>query len=277
MSDKRKGPYSELIFGVDIDAVLGDHERIFTEIVAREKGVHPSELPARTEWDTQQWGLSREAFMELHPRAVREDGMFVNMPIMNGAKQALKDIVAGGGYIRIITHRLYAPGNHQNVIGQTSDWLEKHRIPFSDICFVENKTHVHADVYIDDAPHNVEALRATGAPVIVFDQPYNRHMDGPRVSGWDEVGGAILDVTGRKAALMQGQLFNPEESQNVPEAPLDVDATGEDPLQSLSDAAGARDRGKGVSTIERLCGARTSRKSNCRNPVGTGSRCHLHQ
>ena len=58
-------------------------------------------------------------------------------------------------------------------------WLDQHGIPYRDLCFLGDKPEVEADAYVDDAPHNVEALRAAGNDVIVFDQPYNGHVDGP--------------------------------------------------------------------------------------------------
>ena len=41
--------------------------------------------------------------------------------------------------------------------------------------------------YVDGSPHNVVGLREAGHTVITFDQPYNRHIDGPRVSSWADL------------------------------------------------------------------------------------------
>ena len=60
-------------------------------------------------------------------------------------------------------------------------------IPYRDLCFLGAKPQVEADCYVEDAPHNVIALRQTGAHVIVFDQPYNRDVDGPRARDWADV------------------------------------------------------------------------------------------
>ena len=46
------------------------------------------------------------------------------------------------------------------------------------------KPEVEADAYVDDGPHNVRALREHGNDVIVFDQPYNRGLPGPRATTW---------------------------------------------------------------------------------------------
>jgi len=80
-------------------------------------------------------------------------------------------------------------------------FLQHHKIPYRDICFLGAKPQVEADVYIDDAPHNVEALRATGNPVIVFDQPYNAEMSGPRATNWAQVEEIVLDLAAKKGAV----------------------------------------------------------------------------
>jgi len=56
------------------------------------------------------------------------------------------------------------------------------------------KTDVGADAYIDDGPHNIESLRAAGRTAIVFEQPYNRDLDGLRARNWDEVEEIVYDL-----------------------------------------------------------------------------------
>jgi 5'(3')-deoxyribonucleotidase len=60
-------------------------------------------------------------------------------------------------------------------------------VPYRDICFIGAKRDVGGDAYIDDAPHNVIALREAGYDVIVMDAGYNRELDGPRACNWDDV------------------------------------------------------------------------------------------
>ncbi len=54
------------------------------------------------------------------------------------------------------------------------------------------KSEVQADLYIEDAPHNVDALREAGNQVIVFDQPYNQDLSGLRAKNWLEAEEIIL-------------------------------------------------------------------------------------
>jgi 5'-nucleotidase len=251
-----------IVIGVDIDAVCADHNAAFREHVAEALGVDPESLGDQLDWNYRSWGLSDEDFLTIHQQGVR-DSMFYDMPPIPGVKDALKAMAKRGATIRVITHRLYAPHNHEKAITDTARWLDRHRIPYHDLCMVGDKPAVYADVYIDDAPHNVHALRdKTGKPVIVFDQPYNQSVAGPRVSEWNEVPQVVTDVTGVTGKLMQGTLF-------------DADDMAEDPLTQLS----PRDRttaGKSTATSSKLCGALTQEKRPCRRPVLVGKMCPDH-
>ena len=105
-----------------------------------------------------------------------------------------------GVWIRIITHRLYVNWGHAVTVSDTVAWLDEHRIPYRDICFLGDKPQVGADAYIDDAPHNIDALRRAGQTVIVFDQPYNREFDAPRARNWLEVEELISELAARTSA-----------------------------------------------------------------------------
>ena len=58
--------------------------------------------------------------------------------------------------------------------------LDDNDIPYMSLCFTGLKDSVQATVHIDDSPANIESLRAVGQHVVIFDQPYNRHLPGPR-------------------------------------------------------------------------------------------------
>ncbi|MFJ9988101.1 hypothetical protein NEH83_33480 [Streptomyces sp. JUS-F4] len=54
---------------------------------------------------------------------------------------------------------------------------------------MREKSDVGADIYIEDAPANIDALRAAGKRVIVFTNSTNRHVPegrGGRADTWDE-------------------------------------------------------------------------------------------
>ena len=182
-----------MILGVDLDGVCGDFSTAFREVVALDLGIPAESLPPRSAWDFSEWGIRDEDhFREVHRRAVLEHRVFRSMPVVEGCADALWRLSDAGVWIRIITHRLYVNWGHHEAVSDTVAWLDEHGIPYRDLCFLGAKPEVQADVYIDDAPHNIEALRAAGNEVIAFAQPYNEAVGDPRVGTWDEIASILL-------------------------------------------------------------------------------------
>lgn len=199
----------EFVLGVDLDGVCADHTAAFRKVVALEQGVEEHTLGPQRTWDFTEWGLTAEDFQRLHRRAVLDHHMFRAMPVVPGAAEALWRLSDAGVWIRLITHRLYTNWGHQVAVSDTVAWLDEHAIPYRDLCFLGQKPQVEADAYVDDAPHNVEALRATGAPVLVFSQPYNEATAEPRAAGWSEVEQWVLDLMAARGRAVQGQFALP--------------------------------------------------------------------
>lgn len=194
--------------GVDLDGVVADHTRRFRDILAEIRGVAPETYPLERSWDFVEWGLEPGEYADLHRRAVMDYDMFRTMEPIAGAADALWRLSDAGVWIRIITHRLYVSWGHEKAVGDTAWWLDTHRIPYRDLCFLGAKPEAEADAYVEDAPHNVEQLRVQGNATIVFDQPYNRHLEGPRAHTWQEVEALVADLivgtTGRFAPQLPG-------------------------------------------------------------------------
>ncbi len=203
------------ILGVDLDGVCGDHTAAFRAVVAAERGVDPTSLPAQTTWDFSEWGLDGDEFLRLHKHAVLEERMFRSMPVMAGCAEALWRLSDAGVWIRIVTHRLYTNWGHAVAVGDTVDWLDRSGIPYRDLCFLGQKPQVSADAYVDDAPHNVTSLREAGDVVIVYDQPYNQGLAGPRARGWAEVEALVRALMADAGSPVQEQLsgLDPAESR----------------------------------------------------------------
>ena len=168
------------VLGVDLDGVCGDYTDAFRTVVAEELGCGLDDLPLERSWDFTEWGLDSEEFERLHHHAVTKRRILRWMPVIDSAADTLWRLSDAGVWIRIITHRLYVNWSHATAISDTVEWLDRVRIPYRDICFMGDKPEVGADLYIDDGPHNIEALRDTGNRVIIFDTPYNRHVVGTR-------------------------------------------------------------------------------------------------
>jgi 5'(3')-deoxyribonucleotidase len=186
--------------------VVADHTRRFRDILAEIRGVDPETYSLDRSWDFGEWGLGPGEYADLHRIAVMEHDMFRTMEPIEGAADALWRLSDAGVWIRIITHRLYVNWGHEKAVGVTAAWLDANRIPYRDLCFLGAKPEADADAYIDDAPHNVEQLRALGNTTIVFDQPYNRHMEGPRAHTWEDVERIVEGLVTDQAGLFEPQL-----------------------------------------------------------------------
>ena len=170
----------QFILGVDLDGVVANHTVRFREIMAELRGVDPETMPLDRSWDFHEWGLGPDEYSHYHRIAVMEHDMFRTMPAIEGAADALWRLSDAGVWIRIITHRLYVHWGHEKAVADTAAWLDVHRIPYRDLCFLGAKPQVEADAYIDDAVHNIVQLREAGNTVIAFSQPYNRDLEGLR-------------------------------------------------------------------------------------------------
>jgi len=185
----------QFILGVDLDGVVANHTARFREIMAELRGVDEDTMPMERSWDFHEWGFGPDDYALYHRTAVMEHDMFRTMPVIEGAADALWRLSDAGIWIRIITHRLYVHWGHEKAVADTAAWLDIHSIPYRDLCFLGAKPQVEANAYIDDAPHNIEQLRAAGNTVIAFEQPYNRDIDeGPTASSWAQVEEIVIDL-----------------------------------------------------------------------------------
>lgn len=201
-----KAPENRFVLGLDLDMVVGDYQRAFAEFVARTKGIDPDSIGPQTRWsfaECPNWPIdSEQEFIELHLQAV-EEGMFRSMLLFDEASDAVWDLADTHEVdIHIVTSRFVQHGHHNRVLKDTADWLDvrrpdgRHRIPFRHFHLTSDKTTVLVDASLDDSPNNIYALRAAGRHAIVFDQPYNRDVPGPRVHSWPEA----VDMIGALAA-----------------------------------------------------------------------------
>lgn len=178
----------DLVLGVDVDNVLADYTAGLRRVVAKHTGRKEADLGPIMRWSAyEEWGLNDQTFPKWHERAVVEERMFRDLEPLPGAAEVLHRLSERGVRIRIVTHRLYLSGTHSIAAADTVEWLDSNDIPYWDLCMIARKGDVGCDLYVDDAPHNVEHLRERGHQAIVFDQPYNRDVDGPRAQDWYEV------------------------------------------------------------------------------------------
>lgn len=188
MADRR------FVFGVDLDGVCADFYRGLRPIAAEWLGVDVNALPDRVSWGLPEWGIDKApgGYEALHRFAVVQRDLFRVLPPMTGAPLALRKLSAANVRIRIITHRFFIKYFHQAAARQTIEWLDYHDIPYWDLCFMQEKAAVGADLYIEDSPANVHRLREEGHKTIVFTNSTNEHLDDPRADNWEQVVGLVL-------------------------------------------------------------------------------------
>lgn len=181
------------VLGVDLDGVVADFYGAMRPIAAEWLGKDVRTLTTEVTFGLKEWGIEEGRYEDMHRFAVGQRGLFREIPPMPGAAAALRRLSDRQVRIRIVTNRLYLKYIHKDTVAQTVEWLERHGIPYWDLCFMRDKTAVGADLYIDDNPSNIEPLRAQGYKVLVFSNSTNRDVVGDRVNSWEEAERRIVE------------------------------------------------------------------------------------
>ena len=154
--------------GVDLNGVVADYYRYMRTVMAEWRGVDFQRPRRRGHLELNEWGLRPGEYDELHRFAVTQRQLFREMDPIDGAAQVLRELSTEGVRIRIITHRLLIPHFHQEAVQQTVQWLEHHAVPYWDLCFMQEKCDVGANIYIEDSEANIAKLCEAEKRVVVF-------------------------------------------------------------------------------------------------------------
>ena len=178
----------EVVIGVDLDGVCADFYARMREIAAEWLEVGIETLTTDVSYGLDEWGIrDDDHYRQLHRFAVTQRDLFETCAPIRGAATTLRRLSDEGYRIRIITHRLFINFFHEASVRQTIRWLDKHGVPYRDLCFMGEKDQVGADVYIDDSPDNIEGLRAAGHFCVCFANSANKGIEAPRARTWEEV------------------------------------------------------------------------------------------
>jgi len=182
MNDNKK------IVSVDLDGVCGDFYGCMREIYSEWIEKPLNEIPEPESFNLNNWGIfEKQQYEDFHRFAVTQKHLFKIIPMISGARKYIKKLSDEGIRIRIVTHRLCIKYFHKEAIIQTVEWLDKNGIPFWDLCFLKNKSDIYSDIFIEDTPHNIEALRKNGIYTICFANSTNTKVTNPRAKNWEEV------------------------------------------------------------------------------------------
>lgn len=161
---------------VDIDSVLNKLQDKWSRVIKEKLG---EDLPVEqwTSWDR----VADSKYQSL----IREPGFFADIDVEEDAAEVLMALAESGDEIYILSAA--GPWNYAD----KDRWIAKNFpfIPYKNIIFATTKDLLAAPdrVLIDDGPHNIKAWREAGGIAIVFDQPWNRELDGPRLTKWRDL------------------------------------------------------------------------------------------
>ena len=163
----------------DQDGVLANYTKAHLEAIAREF----PELPRYRAEDVSHFNTEEIFPVEYHARiealALRP-GFFANLEPIAGAVEALKGLLLAGYDVRICT----APKKiFDNCVAEKFAWVKKHlgQEFVERIVLTRDKTLVRGDFLVDDKPEVTGVCTPTWKHVL-SDQPYNRHINQPRLT-----------------------------------------------------------------------------------------------
>ena len=184
--------------GLDLDGTMADTTAGLRKTVVAARNYPSTELVDKallpepnTYWAYYEgegaWFSDKKEFLQ-HFLAAEKGGIYLDLPIYDGAKATIDQLKSAGFNITAITAR------HNSYDEDTLHWVNKHAIPVEKIIHSGEDKHLvpDIDIFIDDAPHVLQSLIDNGRKVIIYDQEYNRHIAGPRITEWSAE--AILPV-----------------------------------------------------------------------------------
>lgn len=143
------------------------------------------------------FGLTREEGKELWNN-LREEIYFSACPPFPYALEVLNELAEQGHEIYYVTARSAA------YCEKTLAWLKNNGFPVQDerfYCGMEDHMKVGfiqrlgLDYYFDDKPAVLNTLSELKLKVYAKDNPYNKHLDIPRITSWDELRDIVAEAS----------------------------------------------------------------------------------
>jgi 5'(3')-deoxyribonucleotidase len=170
--------------GIDLDGVVADFN---TGWITRYNADFERDIPldAVRAWDGIH-ELTHFPDMQGFWRWARDHGqgtVFRHLEVYDGAVASLDRLQRAGNDIIIITTK------PEWAIHDTFAWLAEHRVPTREVHITWAKWRIPCDVYLDDAPHQIERIHRSRpeAAMCRFVRPWNDPVPGVHdISGWPE-------------------------------------------------------------------------------------------
>lgn len=181
------------VLGLDLDGTSGDFHGSFRDTLIEHQGYSPMLMPVDVPSVYSYIDAGCFPDMDTFTKALHSatgQHVYLNMRPYDGFSEALNALHDEGMAIHVITSR------PDDALEDTLSWLtDVAKVPFNQVTITHEKTRCGADVYLDDMPGHIEKFRALDRRAVIYDQPYNRHMDGERVTGWDRMADSLLRVS----------------------------------------------------------------------------------
>ena len=176
---------SQMRIGVDLDGVVANFTKGWTKYYEEEFG------KKILEDDIQSWGLSEPLthFKEdldfwKWAKDINGSSIFRNLEVYENSVETLNELSKSGHDIVIISSKPWWS------IHDTLMWLGENKIPTKEIHFIEDKWTIDCEVYIDDAPYQLENYKENtfDKKIIRFVISYNKQVDGVfDIHNWKEI------------------------------------------------------------------------------------------
>lgn len=182
-----------LDIGLDIDGVLYPFQTVYTRFAEKYLGLPVGSLNDESlswNWYKNQWGWTTDKFLEVFEAGVCCGTIFSKGEALPGAVNAANVLSRLGHRIHYVTDRqVGVTSTEAEFITRT--WLCSQGFPVDSITITPDKSSVHTDIFLDDAPHNIEALVSAkhSCPVIwetTWNRVFTKVSTVPTVNSWNQ-------------------------------------------------------------------------------------------
>ncbi len=166
--------------GIDLDGVICNWTKRAIQMLNARFELDLDECGESPHWDWIEENITKKQWAWLWTAGV-ERGMFATLELLPGAFSALQRLTRD--------HRVFLITNRPQASRRdTIYWVSKF-LPFNfqGIVTTKEKWEIECDVYLDDKPENVQALRAHRftSYQVLFRRQYNEYFDwNPIVNNW---------------------------------------------------------------------------------------------
>jgi 5'-nucleotidase len=182
------------IIGVDLDGVLCDYVAGLRSFLSHRRH---EEIPDAHSFRLTEWFASDDERVSAHSEAVRE-GLWQTAPPVAGAVQGIQLLQGAGWEVAAVTAR-GSYGEGRAAVEDTAMWLERNSLTLAGLWVGRPKIDSGCALFIDDSPSELARYASAGIRFAVFDQPWNRHVAGPRLRSWS----AVLSIVGTAGSEMK--------------------------------------------------------------------------